>query len=135
MIYLSRKELRLSWQSRHWPTVRGHVTGKKLLQGWCAGIAYDGTGAPNARRWKELEVHYSYAVDGVTYTSSRRDFSGFGWGNEHYYRDGEHVTVYYCPSAPAVAVLHPGFCMSMFPGPVITLFSLWSIYHFYHPNA
>ena len=128
--YLSRRELMLAWRSRQWPSIIGHVSGKRILEGVCDGLSTDGTSAPEARRWKELEIIYSYTVAGVEHSSSQIDFSGFGLvGDTHYYDEGEQLTVFYCPSDPAIAVLRPGIRFSMLFGPIVILIGLCAAFY------
>jgi hypothetical protein len=120
--YLARRELLLAWSSLRWPSVTGHVLEKRTKQGLCVGFTTDGTGAPTTRRWKELEIVYAYTVAGENYSSTQIDFSGFGLaGNTHYYEDNEPVTVFYCPGDPSIAVLRPGFRLTMLFGPGLIL--------------
>ena len=119
--YWSRNDLRLAWRSRRWPTVPGHVVEKRELKGICATIAGDGTSAPTTRKWREIEIVYTYKVDGVAYTSNRLDFSGYGWWGSKFYKDGARVVVHYDPVSPSMAVLRPGIHLDMLWAQVIAV--------------
>lgn len=128
--YLNRKELLLAWKSCKWPSIEGRVSAKRFRYGSSLGIASDGTYEPTVRRWRDVEVFFSYRINEVTYTSSIPDFSGFGWGYERYYKEGGRVTVCYYLGCPSIAVAHPGTRLSVIRGPVVILLSAFIILYF-----
>jgi hypothetical protein len=122
IIVIERRDLALAWQSRRWPSVIGRITDKRFHRGEFLGMTNDGTGAPVVGKWLEVELVYSYQVAGTEYSSTRFDFSGYGRRfSSRYYEDDEEVPVYYCPSNPSNAVLHPGLHDTLFVGPLLIL--------------
>lgn len=91
--------------SSYWPTVEGRVLSSKVKS----------EGGKNGGTVYSAEVNYSYAVNGVSFTSGRVRFGSINTGNRVFpaqlvekYPAGSSVTVYYSASDPSMAVLEPG---------------------------
>jgi hypothetical protein len=63
--FVERYNIALSWQSRDWPWVMGHIQGTEILSGTCVGLSNTGTDAPVVRHWKELQLMYTYNVANI----------------------------------------------------------------------
>ena len=125
LTYPCRKELVLSWQSRHWPSTVGYICGSVSQEGISQGFTTDGTMAPTENPFRVTDWIFKYEVAGQWHQSSRYSFATDGWlGNDRYLEEGTEVKVYYCPSAPSIAVLRPGLYTPFLAGPTVIVFGL-----------
>ena len=125
LAYLCRKELALEWSCGRWPKTAGFIAGSVAKEGITQGLTADGTFAPVDRYWREIQWVFKYSVEGRTYESSRFNFSADGWQqNTHNFEEGEPVTVYYCPTDPAIGVLEPKLEPGLLLGPALVALGL-----------
>jgi hypothetical protein len=112
LVYLSSAQKKAR-ESRSWPTVKGRIT-------QCDVVRKGGTtgrGVSNVRY--EIELAYSYTVDGKRFRGDRMQVFGVSHkfeddAQEHarQYPVGKAVPVYYNPDDPEDAVLEPGIVPS-----------------------
>ncbi len=112
LVYLSSAQKKAR-ESRSWPTVKGRIT-------QCDVVRKGGTtgrGVSNVRH--EIELTYSYAVDGKKYRGHRiqvfrvsHKLKDDAQRHADRYPVGKEVTVYYNPGDPEDAVLEPGLVPS-----------------------
>ncbi len=125
LAYLCRNELILQWGCGRWPQTTGQISGSVVEEGIFQGLATDGTFAPVDRSFREIQWVFTYSVDGCTYQSSRFSFDATGWqANTRNFEEGDQVTVYYCPTDPAIAVLQSGMNPGLLTGPILVVVGL-----------
>lgn len=101
-------------RSSDWPSVQGTIT-QADVEIRTGTRRQQNTRHREAHREYREAVAYTYTVNGVDYTASRISFWDYYYETEQLARDalvtypvGGGVTVYYDPSTPGEAVLHPG---------------------------
>ncbi len=98
MLYMGGKYLRLSWQSRDWPKVRGTIINRGTIR------RREGAGTPKHQYF----IYYKYCVAGQTYTSNRISFRPVNNPTHEErarFEDVVEVDVYYNPDHPQTAVI------------------------------
>lgn len=98
-------QLRGAKASREWMQTKGIILESRIRQSRKGGY--------------RLDVRYRYTVQGEVYVGRNRgygvvDVNFIGRKFVNKYREGQGVTVYYCPEKPKRAVLEPGVHWGIF---------------------
>ncbi len=95
-----------AYNSKSWPTTKGMISSSQIKEEMRLS---------STEKEYEIEINYSYSVNGIEYTSMCYTFSELKYSSENEakeeikkYIQNSDVTVYYDSTDPAKSVLKPG---------------------------
>ncbi len=120
MLVIGVTGLRRAMASTEWPTTQGEVLTSEVER---VRHRHHDRGPSTTFH---ARISYGYSVGGEPYTGDRVGIGDYGSNTNHHARSvvrrypvGSHVTVYYDPDRPRIALLEPGVRASAFAVPGI----------------
>lgn len=114
VMFFGAKQALEMGDSREWPTTQGLITSAHITQRTNSD-SHKGGYSGSSRYQYEVQVTYSYQVDGLPYTGKRLRIRPTTYSNEQHarreladYPVGQQVKVHYDPAEPerSVLILH-----------------------------
>lgn len=120
MLVIGVTGLRRAVASTEWPTTQGEILSSEVER-----VRRDDHDRGPSTTF-HARIRYGYSVGGEPYTGDRVGIGDYGTNTNHHARSvvrrypvGSHVTVYYDPDRPRIALLEPGVRASAFIVPGI----------------